>query len=339
MSPSAASNFYADDSEISLSVPGKTFLLGEYLALFGGPSLIAATGPAFQLKVKKQKQSLLERNEQPAELALPFSAASPAGRFISSRPDLFAACSIRFSDPHDGQGGLGASSAQFALAYMYAHPEFATALVIANAERQSQTPDINWLSLLDIYRQFAWSGEGTPPSGADVIGQLAGEISWFDGRTRQLQRYSWSFPDLDFTLLRTGMKLATHEHLKSSPSHLNSASQDLLRAAVEGAKTALELNDEALFCSSVLHFAAELKAAGLVAEKTAKMIRELERAGFTRAVKGCGAMGADIVLLLHDRADRARVARWARENPIGETFVVSGTSDDLAPGLHLRKST
>ena len=35
------------------SAPGKTFLFGEYLALNGGPAIVASTGPRFELKVSK----------------------------------------------------------------------------------------------------------------------------------------------------------------------------------------------------------------------------------------------------------------------------------------------
>ena len=34
-----------------LSAPGKTFLVGEYVALAGGPSIVLATEPRFELRV------------------------------------------------------------------------------------------------------------------------------------------------------------------------------------------------------------------------------------------------------------------------------------------------
>ena len=94
-----------------LSVPGKTFLLGEYVALDGGPSLLLSTEPRFELRVRARSR----------DVALPFHAQSPAGRFFERHADDLAAWEFEFRDPSGGRGGLGASSAQFALMYAFEH--------------------------------------------------------------------------------------------------------------------------------------------------------------------------------------------------------------------------
>jgi len=122
-------------SETVLSVPGKTFLVGEYLALSGGPSLLVATEPRFVLRVK----AVAPRGRA----AHPFAAASPAGRYLSRvirDSEMF-----EFQDPHQGAGGLGASSAQFALLYAW-----------QNNIDVPPTSDTLWSELLRDYRLSAW---------------------------------------------------------------------------------------------------------------------------------------------------------------------------------------
>src|SRR4051794_4338735 len=88
------------------SVPGKTFLAGEYLALSGGPSLVFASEPRFELSVTSG-----------AGKAEGIHADSPAGLFIKKNQDYFKNFDLVFHDPYQGKGGFGASTAQFLGAY------------------------------------------------------------------------------------------------------------------------------------------------------------------------------------------------------------------------------
>ena len=215
-----------------LSVPGKTFLLGEYVALDGGPSLLLSTEPRFELRIRPRGPS----QTHAAPTRLPFHPKSPAGLYYKRHRDDFDAWSYEFRDPNGGKGGLGASSAQFALLYSFHHDgEWASV---------SETP---WASLLRDYRECAWVGEGVPPSGADIVSQLSGGVTWFDGRTYMVESMPWPFSTLGFTLLRTGHKLATHEHLRTGAA----APHEVLRTMVSEARKAIISADEARLVESV----------------------------------------------------------------------------------------
>jgi hypothetical protein len=214
---------------MTLSVPGKTFLVGEYLALVGGPSLLLSTGPRFSLTVEADERADLHPG--------PFHSLSPAGKYLTRHQRDLSRFDFKFSDPHLGRGGLGASSAQWVLLHA-----FRRGLHEALLNEQSGSLDpasVEWSALLDEYRNCAWTGEGAAPSGADVVSQITGGITLFDGREFQVRRLTWGFPSLSFTLVRTGEKLATHDHLKRPQA----APHEALRFCVHEATTAFETQD------------------------------------------------------------------------------------------------
>src|SRR5665213_3933088 len=87
---------------IHFSAPSKTFLTGEYAVLCGGPALVLNTSPRFELKAVRGEFGVAGIPD-----------GSPASQWIKQRAPLLADWKIEFSDPHQGQGGFGASSAQF----------------------------------------------------------------------------------------------------------------------------------------------------------------------------------------------------------------------------------
>jgi mevalonate kinase len=335
---------------VTYAFPGKTFLAGEYLALAGGPSLLLATGPAFEFTVERVAEPLTSTRasagvERPGHLNHicfhPFAAQSPAGLWLAKYPELLRSYRISFSDPHEGRGGLGASTAQFAGAWAFSkglRQGFQSALASdesggANADGRIKLDEFNWTQLLRDYRSVAWNGEGLPPSGADLVTQLVGGVTWFDGVAHRVRSFEWAFPQLEFTLIRTGKKLATHEHLRAAGSHSQAALHEALRPAVELARTAIESCNEQNLVEAVSRAASALRNAGLAAPGTLELLERLGSVpGLVRAAKGCGAMGADVVLVVHDRSERARIKAWAE----GEGLMTCGTNADLGAGLMAR---
>ncbi len=292
----------------ALSVPGKTFLVGEYLALEGGPSIILTTEPRFQLKVDL-------RTYEGAE-GFNFSPQSPAGRLLQRFPQSVREYRFEFEDPHEGRGGLGASSAQFVLVYAW----------LFGLE---SLQDIERLLLL--YRECAWKGEGTPPSGADVVAQVTGGVTWFDGLRFEACDWRWPFSDLGFSLLRTGSKLATHEHLQRVTSGA-AVPAEALRTQVAAAGRAFGNSDERALVEAVANVGLILEEAGLCTSHTRQILDELRRqCDWSLAAKGCGAMGADVILVLHEKAKAPQVAEWGRARGLEGC----GTDRDLATGIRV----
>ena len=297
------------------SVPAKTFLVGEYVALDGGPSILLNTSPRFELVL--EPANLGGASSSATSL---FVGSSPAGRYLAKHPDAFEAQEVEFHDPFKGKGGLGASSAQFAL----------TAAVHRGWKAIDPTT-FDWPELLAEYRSCAWSGVGTPPSGADVVAQLTGGITFFDGRGAAAGRLTWNFLGLSFTLLRTGSKLPTHEHLKEKTT----APVEALRTLVQETKKAFDTGSEKLLVDTVGAVALVLADAGLTAERTTALLRGMKaKKDLFLAAKGCGAMGADVIVSIHEASKTDDVAEWAEQ----ENLEVCGSLEDLSEGLQVSAS-
>lgn len=248
-------------------IPAKTFLVGEYIALHGGPALIATTEPLFTVE--------LQAGGSQAD----FPVNSPAWNLwqqVTSHKHK-----ITFNDPYNGLGGMGASSAQF-LGAFYASRHL--------AGREGSRSE-----LLEEYLRAAWNGEGMPPSGYDAIAQHLGGCVHIEKNKNIYTSYPWQFTDIAFVLVHTERKLATHEHLQGIKQLIN---LEELSSIAENAIQAFKSIDSSGFVEAINAYYYELLNLGLVAEHTGQMLLELQKDTDILAAKGCGALGADIILLL-----------------------------------------
>ena len=281
---------------MSWSIPAKTFFLGEYVALSGGPAVLLTTTPCFEVGLSSEPHV-------PNAMIHP---DSPAGRFWASTG---IGLKLTWYDPYDGVGGLGASSAQFLGAYL-------AFLSVKNAV-------FNQEELLEAYWASSFTeGEGLRPSGYDVLAQASGGCVYLD-RNNQLEiTYAWPFDDIAFILLHTGDKLATHHHLQTI--HLTDAMASLSSLVLLG-KQAFEQRDSKLLVEAVDAYHQDLLACDLVAQKTQEHLINLNKDPEVLACKGCGALGADVLLVLV--ASHQRHACVSRFSCAG--FRVLATSDEL----------
>ncbi len=292
---------------IEASAPSKTFLLGEYAVIKGGPALILTTLPRFKLLAEKAPA-------QSGQIAVGISPSSPAGKLIQSDPVFFQHWQIQFLDPYQQLGGLGASSAQFLMLYaLRAHV---------------RTLSINQADLLKTYQQCAWDQQGLAPSGADVMAQWQGGITYYDPTKPALEVLSWPFADLSYALVHTGNKLATHEHLKSSVGF----DEKTLSPIVVQAYDAIISGHLDGFLQAVNDYARALKAQGLLTEQSKRLLGLLRQNSDVRAIKGCGALGADVILLLFAKAKQELVVEWLKTHD----YHVVAIGQTLAEGLHIR---
>src|ERR1700729_3734074 len=96
---------------MKITIPSKTFLLGDYISLLGGPVLVLNTEPVFQCLLEKSS------GDQTIPHYFGIHPESTAGKFIQRFANDFAGYDLTFFDPHQGAGGFGASSAQFVMVY------------------------------------------------------------------------------------------------------------------------------------------------------------------------------------------------------------------------------
>ncbi|MBL7479518.1 mevalonate kinase family protein [Legionella bononiensis] len=252
------------------SIPAKTFLLGEYVAITGGSAIILTTAPYFEL-------SLTDSIEQS-----PIHPQSPAGKWWSKAQN--EGTFLGWNDPYNERGGLGASSAQFLGTYW------------ATCHLHQNIPDEQ--SMLEAYYQSSWSGEGLRPSGYDVIAQARKGCVYINKQKNMVQSYHWPFDDLSFLILHTGVKLATHQHLMNTtlPTQINEMSN-----LVDEAKLAFEQRDSTQLINAVNKYHQILSSLNLVEEHSLNMINTLKSNPEIVAIKGCGALGADTLLILTKR--------------------------------------
>lgn len=266
-----------------LSAPGKIFLAGEYLALEGGPSLLACLAPRFRLQVFFKSSN-----------ANPFHPHSPAGRLWQSSAEFFSNFTFEFYDPYFGQGGLGASTAQFALLHW----------VKNQYEHQMLDTKVDALTCLADYQKIcaADSGFGAYlPSGADLVAQLSGQVVKFaspqvlTAGQSAVESFAWPFTDLGFAVFRTGLKIPTHTHLanlekietKNLKSCMGNLMQSFLQVRAQNFLTDLRVYTELLTEMGFVH--------PLI---SSKLLSVNGQEGLF--VRGSGALGADLVIAFYD---------------------------------------
>lgn len=247
-------------------IPAKTFFLGEYAALAGGPAMLLTTTPCFEITV----------TQEPGLIAI--HPNSPAGRLWAQQG--LPGKGLHWHDPYGGIGGLGASSAQFLGAYL-----------AINSNKNGSSHQ----NLLDIYFNVIQQGPGTRPSGYDVLAQSSSKCVYIYPLATQVRSYAWPFTDLAFILVHTGKKLATHHHLQQLAQITEITS---LIALVESAHQAFQSADSTRMIEAVNAYHACLLQMNLVALHSLELINQLRSNSNVLAVKGCGAMGADVLLLL-----------------------------------------
>lgn len=292
-----------------LSIPGKTFMAGEYLALTGQPALLLATEPRFVLQVTEGTVS-----------QAPFHPDSPAGQFWQRHRDFFSDFQLKFKDPYQ-VGGFGASTAQFALLH---------SLYQLQDKRHVEAERFyDWHLMLNDYRSLKY--EGAPPSGADLIGMLSGRLTWFDRNNGKIQTFGWPFQEADFLLIHTGQKLVTHEHLKSLGAFETSAFEIAMMQVQQG----LSQIDFKLFIEGLSAYRSELQRQGKVASFTSQTVRELESHAEILFAKGCGALGADVILVLTLKKDSEKTRSLLEKR----NLKVIADSSKVASGLQIQNST
>lgn len=265
-------------------------MIGEYVALSGGPALVCAIEPRFEFGAPSEELGPAAR----------FHPDSPAGRLAGEINFV----PFAFKDPYEGRGGFGASTAQFIAAWR------------AAGNPLSET-EVVWRA----YRARA----GQPrPSGADLVAQLTGEAVWVgfrdDGMALTVEAESSGLLARMRVYSATrieGRKTATHEHLRSLGAEgvIAPALRATLRAILSGARDALSREDGVALGRAMDDYAEALHAAGLEHAEAQRDRLALRKLPGVLGVKGTGARLSDAVLVLMaaDRAADADVERLDEE--------------------------
>ncbi len=248
-------------------IPAKTFLLGEYAAIGGAPAILLTTFPCFELTLTNSEE------------VKGIHADSPAGRWWTHH--RIPGKGVEWFDPYHGQGGLGASSAQFLGVYL------------ASCQLHQITPNLE--VLLKAYHQTAWSGEGLKPSGYDLWAQTQNHCVYINQGQKELKAYDWVFKDVAFLIVRTRNKVSTHQHLQSMQF---SRSIRYLATFMKNTQASFAQNDSGKLIDAINSYQHKLETLKLSDPATQKLVQKLMAANDILAAKGCGALGADTLLLI-----------------------------------------
>ena len=288
-----------------VSVPSKTFLMGEYAVLEGMPAILINTCPRFLFFVTEQKKTASHPD-------IPFSPKSPAGQWLRRYPEIGHAFCIKNQDPYGGQGGFGLSSAEFNMVYLLGQ-----LLNLYTKPKNSEKTTL--LSLWKNYRGLDF--EGICPSGADVVCQWVGGLCVFYPKPFKVCSLSaWPFKGLDFFLLRTKITFPTYKHLKNlsltkkptkrsmkaSPWHCKSLFFDLSSIAKE-AIACMEQKNQKGFISALDQYSLCLNKKNLIHPKAFIFVEQIKKLKGVISARACGAMGAEVVAVFFAPQDKQTV--------------------------------
>ncbi len=295
--------------KIQFSIPSKTFLIGEYLALEGAPAILMATQPKFHVIIEKPGEGACEGIHR----------QSPTGTLIREQADVFQKINFKFLDSHSGLGGFGASGAQFLASYLWSR------MAQDGVVGRTAFPDL----LKEMWRTFklVMSDRGENASGYDLISQFSGGLKAISSNPWEIRDLSWKFESDSLLLFRTGVKVPTHEHLQS----ITKLPSYDLKQLVQKAEHGLLHGSAADFAEGLNRYQEQLYKLGLLHPLVKPLKENLAKVPGVHAAKGCGAMGADVVLVFCK--DEVVDAVKARAQEMNMTYVAS--QQDICEGLEI----
>ena len=233
-----------------------------------------------------------------------FHPESPAGRELKNYKDApSSGLSFKFEDPHNLKGGFGRSTAEWIAAYVYknnlTNHDFLTKGFMASA----------WLDYQSQFQDY-----DNKPSGYDLMAQLKNTnvIKTTDTSNADLQNSVCliasedSAPEflkcselnlkLNILIYKTQIKVKTHEHLESLDFKNLDSLKDLSLVVT---KSFLNKNTDE-FLLNLKNFDTQLAKLNYKSKESLKMTQALQSLDSVRYARGCGALGADVLVVFYE---------------------------------------
>ena len=286
-------------------IPAKTFLIGEYSALVGGSVLGLATNPGFEVRYSNEISI-------PIPGSFKFHPQSPAGilqikntQKKTPQQDLH---NFEFID-HIKTGGFGRSTAEY------------LSLIIPNLKIKNQKNENYFLKIKKEYQEHA---QGIQVSGQDLAIQYFGKVTYFNGSNNNYETLDWKLNNYEFFLVSTGIKVATHEHLQeinlSKIKHFAAFSDPLI---------GLYFTSAVDFIQGLKEWTQFLKVEKKIIQHSLDLMEILDQDSDILCAKPCGALGADVLLIICQKEKAAHV----QHNILSKGLSIKASSVDLALGL------
>lgn len=298
-----------------LSIPGKVFVLGEYAVLQKLPAILAAVPPRFFLSTSRNTP------QGSARISM-INPKSPLGRlqtYLEKKDDPCSSLPFQFEDPLRGRGGLGASTAQFALAY---------AAATSDSEKKPA-----WQTVWNLYQELmADPNSSVYPSGADLVAQWEGGLILFDPMRKKCQKLKPNFGSVQLLVFsathQLGRKVLTHEHLSwmSKKDFPSSFLFSKLEHKIDDALTAFKKDDFFRLGQMMNEYGDILSEFNLELPITREDRQSFRNLPGVLGVKGTGALQADAILVLVEmnslqKEDLMEVARKRNLHFLCDGFI------------------
>ncbi len=259
-----------------ISIPGKTFLVGEYAVLSGGEALGLATAPCFELSENQTE----------------YHPMSAVGLYCSKSKTQFM---NQILNPYKA-GGFGQSTAEFLFAWLCKNKEM-------NGNQ--------WVDVFNEYRLLYSADENRKqcPSGADLITQVLGQVTHFRQPVESSTSYMWPDWDLSFFVISTGIKIQTHDHLEN----LDRTKISDLKYYCESVIQSFLNKNSSEFIRHLGLWSTELEKRSLQHTDVLKIKTQLQKNQKIILVKPCGALGADVCLVFCHPSDKNEVRTFLND--------------------------
>lgn len=276
------------------TMPAKTFVLGEYSVTGNGKAVVLLSEPCFEASFSAGSQPGL---------------SSPIEKFIGLYPKELSNVCCDFVDPYQGIGGFGSSSAEFLAWIKYCYHMKGEEFDIANGDHYKQA--------LQDFIACSSSATGLRPSGADMIAQNSGGLAFVDLACSNITNITWPFKGVDICLAHTKNKVATHEHLAKIKS---GGDFSCLSRNVDRFKESLVSNCLDGVVGSINSSCTELDRLGFLHPRSKEIINSALKHDFCLAAKGCGAMGADVILFVYHSSFFEKMKKFLNSEGLDLTF-------------------
>lgn len=281
-------------------IPGKTFLVGEYAVLVGGEALGLATKPQFQI-------------HKNAGVVIEYHPQSAVGLYCEKNKFPFFK---KILNPY-GVGGFGQSTAEFIMAWV---------------EKNKKWSHESLKSIFDEYLGLFSSSNNANrrPSGADLVTQVLGQVTYFKNPVEDSKSYSWPFSDLSFFVISTGLKIQTHEHLET----LNRTRLHVLKSTSHKVIQSFLEKNKSEFIENLILWSKQLESLSLQHPEVLKIKNTLLENEYILLVKPCGALGADVCLVFCETNKKNDVRLYLEKN----RYQIQATELELSPGVFTDES-
>lgn len=181
--------------------------------------------------------------------------------------------------------------------------------------------------IVNFYKSI--SSSSIKPSCADIVTQIIGGITFFNGNSvEDSSQLDWCFDDVEIMIFKTNTKISTYKHLSNS---INLRNLELMRRIVKKTKSAIVTKSAEKLSTAIHDYYYALLEENLVIESTKKLIEKIVVIDGVLAAKGCGALCADVIITLNYREASASI----RENLdfLGLSYISS--TNDLVGGINV----